>query len=90
MVEEAVEEVVEGAAEEVAEEAILEELTIPKNEENYLHPLIEEAQKRLLTSPFKWPPIYDSTDKSTPLRRINGISSLADSKEEQQSPGQPL
>ena len=89
-VEEAVKEAVEEVEEVVEEVAILKELTIPKNEKNYLHPLTEEAQKRLLTSPFKWPPIYNSTNKSTPLKKINGISLSADSKEEQQGPGQPL
>ena len=105
MVEEAVEEVVvaevaeavEGAVEEEVEAeevAIQEEPTILetpwKNEENYLHLSTEEALKRLRTSLSKWPPTYDSTDKSTPLKRINGTSLSADFKEEQQDPGQPL
>ena len=64
--------------------------TSRKNEESYLHLLTEEAQKRLLTSLFKWLPTYDSTDKSTPLKKINGTSSSADSKEKQQDPGQLL
>ena len=96
MVEEVVaEEMAEGVEEVVAEKVAIQEepttLETPqKNKESYLHLLTEEAQKRLLTSLSKWLPTYDSTDKSNPLKRINGISLSADFKEEQQDPGQLL
>ena len=79
----------------VAEEAAIQEeptiLETPrKNKESYPHLLMEEAQKRPLTSLFKWLPTYNSTDKSTSLKRIDGTSSSANFKEEQQDPGQLL
>ena len=97
VVEEAVEEAVEEEVEEeveVEEAAIQEELTIletlRKNKESYLQLSIKEAQKRPLTSLSKWPPTYDSTDKSTPLKKINGTSLSADFKKKQQDPEQSL